>query len=114
MKAKRAIIRAVEQLRSGGGTPRRAAGDVSQWWTLEALEARRVLSAAATVVDGVLIYNCTAGADKIVVALEPNLVWIEADLPTDDVQVPLAGLRGIRIDGGAGNDRILVAETAAE
>ena len=99
----------------------KAVSQAAQVWNLEKLESRRLMS-GASVQDGILIITGTGSDDRIELerALDGRIVgegiWVYGY--TNDPAVPdglfladlfpVAGLRGIRIDTGAGNDRVVV------
>lgn len=79
---------------------------------VESLEERRLL--AATVEGGILIVTGTARSDNINVSLDSGESSFRVRIRTggaEDIQnVPLAGVTGIRILAGSGNDEVEVED----
>jgi Ca2+-binding RTX toxin-like protein len=96
----------------------------AQTWSLEQLEPRRLMSAGAIVQDGILILTGTASDDQFYINKELGGVCVQQFTQvqgesykytqlTFDILNPMYGLRGLRVDGGDGNDSIRVSEDPA-
>lgn len=78
---------------------------------LEALEVRRCLSASIDG-DGILVVRGTAGEDMIDVCVsgsDPSKLWVQTEWDGGGL-FNLADVKGIRIEGGAGDDLLTVDE----
>lgn len=100
-----------------------AVSQAVQVWSLEELESRRLMSAGVIVQDGILILTGTSGNDQFYIDKELGGVCVQQYTQhqredykytelTFDILNPLMGLRGVRVDGGDGNDSIRVSEDA--
>src|SRR3954451_20095584 len=111
------VIRAVAV---AAGKTRRAASAAIPNWNLEPLEPRRLMSAGASMQDGILVVDGTASDDRFEMdrSVDGGVDGVWAYGYTNDPAFPyscflaqffpVAGMRGIHLDAGAGNDQVLV------
>jgi Ca2+-binding RTX toxin-like protein len=91
-----------------------------QVWNLEQLESRRLMSAGTSVQDGILVVSGTPSDDRVEMdrSVDNGVdgIWVYGY--TNDPAwpyscfiakfTPIAGLRGIQVNMGDGNDRVVV------